>query len=199
MAKRQKGKVPAHLRPYLFKKKGAKRSRSGGGGGGGGQSAGKGSTMARKKAKTARRHYRRARSGGGGSAVRDIAFVVGGATAAAFIGPKIAEMLPPSLKAAGNVGGAVLVGALGFFALRKFNRTAALGFAAASIAPAVASMVAKQTGGVAGLGAIGDPDGVAYLNGYAGELPQLSGSDDELSGSDELEGLGAFTPEIVEV
>lgn len=166
----------------------------------------------------AKRSKRRAkRSGGtGGGALgglmgRDTLAAIGGASAAAFVGPMIARYLPANLgnSAAGRIGGSVLIGAVGYFALKRVSRTAALAFVGASVAPAIAGELGR--GLTPGLKGYGEADGVDYLPppGVAGYLPgeedALSGDDDggELIGSadateEDLAGLGEFDAEFVE-
>lgn len=119
---------------------------------------------------------------------------VGGAVAAGFAVPMLQRFLPANMRGAGIAGaaGAVLIGAVGFFLLRKFSRTAALGFAAASIGPAVFSLVGRRpAGGVAGWG---ESEGIDYLPSLAGDGYQLDQADQQLSEAEQLMGLGEYDP-----
>lgn len=155
-----------------------------------------------------KRRSSRRRGGGSrrGFATKEILAAVGGAGASAFFGPMIARVLPASIGStpAGAILGNVLVGGLGYMALRKFNHTAALAFAGASIGPAIASMV----GSIGGVGpaalrgyGYGEPDGVNYLpdvSGYLAGDDELAGDDDDLAGDDELVGMGEYDSEYVD-
>jgi len=197
----QKGKVPAHLRPYLFgskkkgggnvaKKKAVRRQSAGTGGGG-------------------RGHRRRSGGGGGmfgggGLFSGPMIATVGGATAAAFIGPKIIERLPESLRTTGSIVGPAVAGLGGGWLIAKMtgNKQLAAGFAAGIIGPSIGAMLgslgAKTQ--MKGLGFVGEPGGASYL---PQDLDGLAGDDDDLEGlagdDDDLEGLGAYEPETVEI
>lgn len=139
-----------------------------------------------------KRAARRADSRGGLSGIMRGGTIsaVGGATAAALFGPRIAAMLPREWFSGsqGVLLGSTLVGALGFFALRKFSRDAALGWIAASVAPAIAAQFGPRLSGYEG----SSPDGVNYLP--VEGIGQLETSEQEA-----IDGLGEYVDEAVEV
>lgn len=124
---------------------------------------------------------------------------VGGAAAAGFVGPIIGKYLPASLGASpvGRIIGAAAVGAVGYMALKRVNRNAALAFAAAAIAPEVTGALGRTVAGVNGF----EPDGQNYLpygvDGFDGfdDGEDLDGFDDD----DDLEGLGELDEDFADV
>lgn len=174
-------------------------------------------SMARKaRRRSGRRRrggFRRGGGGGGGPRGfinRELLAAVGGTVGSFILTPMIAKFIPASIKknrmllalatAALGVGGYAL--------LRKYNKTAALAWAGASIAPVVLSFVgggnAKKKA-MAGLGDIGVPDGVDYSVGEWSEdvAGYLGEGDDDISGFlgdySELEGLGEFDESALEL
>lgn len=188
MAKPKKGVTPAHLKKYLFKKKG------------------KGSTSGTSQKRSAKRSgvsamAKKAKKGGGrrrrgsSSGTSAILAVIGGAAAAGALRPMIERYLPDSMKTAGNIAAPAIVGALGYLALKKFNKTAALGWVAATAGVAAGTMAGSALN--RGVSGFGSPDGVDYLAGT---------SDDQIAGylagegwEDSVSGLGEFEDEYVDV
>jgi hypothetical protein len=125
---------------------------------------------------------------------------VGGAAAAGFVGPIIGKYLPASLGASpvGRIIGAAAVGAVGYMALKRVNRNAALAFAAAAIAPEVTGALGRTVAGVNGFDGYGEPDGVNYLpygvDGFD-DGEDLDGFDD----GEDLEGLGELDEDYADV
>lgn len=150
-----------------------------------------------------RRRSRRSSSprGGalGGFLSKDVMATVGGAAAAGFLGPQIGRFLPPSMATSplGRIASAAVVGAVGYLALKRFNRQAALGFAAAAIAPEVSGAISRGAGGVSGFG---EPDGINYLpmDGIEDDDVDmmLSGIDDD---DDGIDGLGELDEDTIDI
>jgi hypothetical protein len=195
----QKGKVPAHLRPYLF---GNKQKGSG--------NVAKKKAVRRKSAGTSgggRGHRRRSGGGGmfggGGLFNGPMVATVGGATAASFLGPKIIERLPENLRTTGSIIGPAVAGLGGGWLIAKMtgNKQLAAGFAAGIIGPSIGAMLGSlgAKAQMKGLGFVGNPGGQDYL---PNDLEGMGG-DDDLEGlagdDDDLEGLGAYEPETVEI
>ena len=145
----------------------------------------------------------------GGLVSRETLAAVGGASLAAFAGPIVAGYLPTKLgeTAAGRLAGSALIGGLGYIALRKVNRTAALAFIGAALAPAIAGEIgraaAPKRAGVSGYG--DGPAGVSYLpEGISGtdtlddDLGEL---DDDLGDmdSEQIRGMGAYSDDVLEL
>lgn len=158
----------------------------------------KGRKMAKKR-RSVRRRRRGSGVGGGGRGAlggflsRDTLAAVGGATAAAFFGPMIGRLVPVNFGGGvvGNIAGSMLVAGIGYLALRRVNRTAALAFVASSVAPTVIGMIGQRAAGVSGYASSGD--GIEYY-------PQLQGgeyyADDAVLVDD---GLGEYSGEYYEV
>jgi hypothetical protein len=125
----------------------------------------------------------------GGVLSRENLAAVGGASAALMFGPMIANKLPASLgtSAGGRVAAAAIVGGIGYLALKRVNRTAAIGFLAAAVAPSIAAELGKKIG----VSGYGEPDGVNYLGG--------GNAYDALPSPYEDAGVGEFTEESIEV
>ena len=138
------------------------------------------------------------RSGGalGGFVSRDVLAAVGGASAAGLVGPMIGRMLPASMQTTpiGRVASAAAVGLVGYFALKRVNRNAALAFAAAAIAPEVTRTIGNRVAGVSGYGS---PDGIDYLPNLDG-MPMLIDSD-EMQGFDDDDGIDGYDDDTVAV
>lgn len=159
----------------------------------------------RRRSGVRRRSGRRFTGGGGGGGrgalggffSRDVMATVGGAVAAGVAGPLVARMLPSQLVSSqmGQVAGAAIVGFVGYFALKRFSRSAALGWAAASLAPVVSSFIPRNLipggGGTQGL-AYGYPDELAGM-GYSGVADGTALVDRSMSG------IGDYTDEAVEM
>jgi len=145
-------------------------------------------------ARTARRSRRRRsgrRFGGGKFLSRDTIAAVGGAAASAIVGPMLGRMLPAQLgqSRAGQVAASVIIGALGYFALSKVHRTAALAFAGTQIGATVAAMMPAPA---APMNGFGEPDGVSYL-------PQLAGDEyEEIGEWDDAEEIAGYNADAVE-
>lgn len=116
-----------------------------------------------KRRRSKRRYNSPPRSGAlGGFVSKDVLAAVGGASAAGLVGPMIGRVLPASMQATpiGRIASAAAVGLVGYVALKRFNRNAALAFAAAAIAPEVTRSIGNRVAGVSGYGS---PDGIDYL------------------------------------
>ena len=137
-----------------------------------------------KRRRSKRRYNSPPRSGAlGGFVSRDVLAAVGGASAAGLVGPMIGRVLPQSLQATpvGRIASAAAVGLVGYVALKRFNRNAALAFAAAAIAPEVTRSIGNRVAGVSGYGS---PDGIDYLptlDGYPMlvDADSINGYDDD--------------------
>lgn len=161
------------------------------------------------------------KSGGGGFLARaggragirgvvspELLATVAGTIGAGVLGPTIARLIPANMRKTRTtvaISG-VAIGLGGYMLLRKYNRAAALGFAAATIGPVLAAMIlpaaTAKRAGVSGmedmegddelmgddemLQGIGEPEGVSYLP-------------EGMSGDDDLEGLGAYDDQSIEV
>ena len=89
---------------------------------------------------------------------------------------------------------AAAVGLVGYFALKRVNRNAALAFAAAAIAPEVTRTIGNRVAGVSGYGS---PDGIDYLPNLDG-MPMLIDSD-EMQGFDDDDGIDGYDDDTVAV
>jgi len=159
-----------------------------------------GSRMARRR-RTYRRKGRRSGGSGlsgrmGGLFSREVLATVAGAAAVGFVGPMVSKYLPKTWggTAAGRIGSAAIVGAVGFLVLKRYNRSAALGFLSAAVAPTIANEISTKAAGASGYG---EPDGLDYMGdplaGYLGE------GDDMIGDVSEYAGVGDFDPMYADV
>jgi hypothetical protein len=204
MAKAKKGVVPAHLKKYLFTKKGKSSTPSSP------EKKGKSSTPSSPEKKSAKRsgvsHMATKKKKGGarrrrgsGSAMSGVLAVIGGAAAAGALRPMLERYLPDSLKTAGNIAGPAVIGGIGYMALKRFNKTAALGWVAATIGVAAGNMAGSALNRSTGVSGFGEPDGIDYLSGVSDEevAGYLAGEGWEDSVG--VQGLGEFEDEYVDV
>lgn len=136
---------------------------------------------------------RKNRSKGRGSAIarsrggfinKDVIAAVAGAAGAGIASPFVAKMLPATMSKGMRAIVQIVIGLVGYAAIRKFSSGAALGFAGVMAGGAVMSFVGKK--GVAGLGNF-DPDGVDYL-----PSPEMAGYMGEYDDEYDMAGMGEY-------
>jgi hypothetical protein len=148
-----------------------------------------------------RRSVARAVGGGArGFINKDVLFAVGGAVAGGFVGPMLRKVLPKQLT--GNkfvlAGTGLAVSMVAYKFLSKYNKTLAIGLAASIATPSIMALFSKPAS-LKGLGGVADSgDGADYGLGED-ELEGYLGEDDDLSGDDDMEGLGEYTDEALQV